>query len=371
VNSSVRPATGVKVAFSLAAALMLAPALSTSSQAQQQPPQDSDGAWNYLKTLKPAERLEAIKRESAREGELTIYGAIAIERAQILLDLFKKDYPGVKAEFVRLTTTDLPQRIMVEARAGRANADAAIVTSDRLEIMSPAIGPYQPTSWDDFDPRFRHGGGSAGWAAIDYELLVEAIAWRTDRVKPEEAPKSLEDLTQPKWKGRTGTVTSLEHVVDSYNEIYGATAGMEKIKSLSAIDNRLYPSIAGLSEAVGSGQIDVAWGVSAMRANRLKKSGAPIDYVYQNPAFGNPDSVMVIKGAKHPYAAAAFTEFLTKPATLEELDRQEPGMAFGNMKGKYERPLSSFSNLAIYKPISPEKYREYNRTVEQLFVRRK
>ncbi|MGE0523390.1 MAG: ABC transporter substrate-binding protein [Variibacter sp.] len=355
----------------MTAAVFMAFAATVPATAQQQAPREGDAVWAYLKSLPAAERLETIKRESAREGQLTIYGAIAIERAQILLDLFKKDYPDVKAEFVRLTTTDLPQRITVEFRAGRTNADAAIITSDRLEIMSTAVGPYQPTTWDDFDPRFRHGGGDAGWAAIDYELLVEAIAWRTDRIKSDEAPKSLDQLSEPKWKGRTGTVTSLEHLLDSYTEMYGADAAMEKVKALSALDNRLYPSIAGLSEAVGSGQIDLAWGVSAMRATRLKKSGAPVDFVYQDPAFGIPDAVMVTKGAKHPYAAAAFMEFLTKAGTLEELDRREPGMAFGNLKGKYERPLSSFSHLRIYQPIPAAKYREYNRVIERLFVRRK
>ncbi|MGD9846779.1 MAG: hypothetical protein AB7U47_15470 [Variibacter sp.] len=181
----------------MTAAVFMAFAATVPATAQQQAPREGDAVWAYLKSLPAAERLETIKRESAREGQLTIYGAIAIERAQILLDLFKKDYPDVKAEFVRLTTTDLPQRITVEFRAGRTNADAAIITSDRLEIMSTAVGPYQPTTWDDFDPRFRHGGGDAGWAAIDYELLVEAIAWRTDRIKSDEAPKSLVQLSEP------------------------------------------------------------------------------------------------------------------------------------------------------------------------------
>jgi iron(III) transport system substrate-binding protein len=332
---------------------------------------DSAAVFTYLAGLDKAQRLAVLKKEGAREGKLTIYGAIAIERGQILLDLFHKQYPDIKADFVRLTTTDLPQRMTIEQRASRVTADVGIVTSDRLQIMSSAIAPYKPTTWADYDPRFRIGDEHNTWAATNYELLVEAIAWRSDRVTKEEAPKSLDEVSQPKWKGRTGTVTSLEHLLDSYTTMYGEDAGLKKVQALAALDNRLYPSIAGLSEGVGAGQIDVAWGVSAMRAIRLKKSGAPVDFVYQDPAFGIPDAVFVAQGAGHPYAAALFVEFLTSASTLETLDKMEPGMTFGNLKGNFERPLASFPNLVIYRPIPDAKYREENRTIERLFIRRK
>src|SRR5664279_2669968 len=128
-----------------------------SSSANAQPvPQKGDAVWTYLASLKKAERLAVLKTEATREGTLTLYGAIGIDRAQILIGFFNQAYPGIKVEFVRLTTTDLPQRMQIEQRAGRVNADAAIVTSDRLNIMSSAISPYEPTTWSDFDPRFLH-----------------------------------------------------------------------------------------------------------------------------------------------------------------------------------------------------------------------
>ena len=345
---------------------MLAP----SADAQGAPPQSGPAVWTYLAALPPAQRMTVLKQEATREGKLVLYGAIAIERAQILIDLFHKDYPNIDVQFVRLTTTDLPQRLMIEQRANRANADAVIITSDRLDIMSAALAPYEPTSWSDFDPRFLNGGTNKGWAAVNYEVMVEAIAWRTDRISKNQAPKTLDEVADPKWKGRTGTVTSLEHLVDSYGTLYGQAVATEKVGKLAALDNHLYPSIAGLSEGLGSGQIDLAWGVSAMRIIRLQKAGAPVDFVYESPAFGVPDAIAVTTQAKNPYAAALFMEFLTSAKTLEAVDKTEPGLVFGNRKGTYSKPVASLQGLTIFGPISESNYRTENREVQSLFIRR-
>jgi iron(III) transport system substrate-binding protein len=340
------------------------------ARAQDAAPATAPQAWTFLNGLAAQPRMQVLTREAAREGTLTLYGAIAIERAQILIDLFHKSYPKIDVQFVRLTTTDLPQRMLIEQRANRTNADVGIVTSDRLDIMSSAIAPYQPTSWPDFDPRFLNGAASKGWAAVNYEVMMEAIAWRTDRIPSAQAPRTLDQVADPKWKGRTGTVTSLEHLVDSYDTLYGKQVAAEKIDKLAALDNHLYPAIAGLSEGLGSGQIDLAWGVSAMRAIRLQKAGAPIDYVYEEPAFGVPDAVFVAKQAKHPYAAALFMEFLTSANTLEAVDKGEPGLVFGNTKGTYSKPISGLKGLTIFGPIPESTYRDENRLVQSQFIRR-
>ena len=62
--------------------------------------------------------------------------------------------------------------------------------------------------------------------------LIEVIAWRTDRVPSAQAPKTLDGLMDPKWKGRAGTVRVREPFIDAMTKIYGEKAAMEKIDLL-------------------------------------------------------------------------------------------------------------------------------------------
>src|SRR5579859_1086613 len=202
----------------MSAGLMLA--LITGSSAEVAPVQ-GDAVWKYLASLKKQDRIDALKHEAAREGTAVMYGALGIDRAQIFIDLFHKSYPDVSIQFVRLTSNELGQRVIAEQRSGRVNSDLILSSPDWLEVIKGTLDSYEPTTWDDFDPRFRHGSRADGWTAMDYEILPEAIAWRSDRIGRDEAPKTFDQLAQPKWKGRTGTVTQREDLIDGLIQLYG------------------------------------------------------------------------------------------------------------------------------------------------------
>jgi iron(III) transport system substrate-binding protein len=306
-------------------------------------PQDGAAAWEYLAKLPAAERLAVLKREAAREGALVIYSAIGLDRASVFLDMFKQENPAIKVEFSRMTTNELAQKVTTEFRAKRTNLDLMISSSDWLGILNAALAPYQTTTWNDLDPRFRHGSVADGWTAIDFDTLIEVIAWRTDRVPAAEAPRTLDALAQAKWKGRVGTTKVREQFLDAAISLYGEKAATEKFDALAALDNRIYPSIAGLSEGLGAGEIDIAWGLSGARA-----AG---------------------KLATHPYAAALLMEFVTSVKTMEASDKIEPGRAFGSLSGKFTIPLTP-ANF-VYRELPPDKYRELNRIVERKLIRSK
>ncbi len=340
------------------------------NSASAQAPTDEAAAMKYLRTLKDDAHRQVLEREAKREGRLVVYGALGVDRAQILTKMFNELYPDVKVDFIRLTLNELAEKLMLESRSNRVTADAVIVGSDWFGVINSAIAPYEPPTWGVFDPKSRYGGYEKGWAALDFEILPEAIAWRTDRVRPEEAPKTLDDIENPKWKGRLGTVTNLERVIDRYQAIYGETKGLAKIEALAANQNRLYPSIGALSSALAAGEIDVAWGVGAYRAIGLKKSGAPVDFVIQKPTFAIGDAVAVAKGAARPYAGALFVDFLTRAESQEKIDKSEAGRLFGNTKGNYALSLKDFPDLMVFPAVPPAKMRDLNRIVERLFVRK-
>jgi len=333
----------------------------------QTAPREGAEVWAYLAKLPPAERLAVLKREAAREGQVVIYSAIGLDRAKVWLDPFNAENPGVKVEYLRMTTNELAQKTLTEARANRTNMDVFMSSSDWLDLVREALAPYEPTAWADLDARFRHGGMSQGWAAIDFDSLVEVIAWRTDRLSSADAPKTLDQLADPKWKGRAGTVRVREPFVDAMYKIYGEGPATEKIDRLAALESRVYPSIAALSEGLGAGEIDIAWGISGARAARLKQTGQPVDFVLQVPAMSLNETMAVGRLAKNPYAAALVMEYVSDVKTMEASDKVEPGRVFGHTKGNFTLKLTQ--DLFVYPAIPQERYRELNRLVERKFIR--
>lgn len=363
VGTTIRALRGVIATAVVAAGL----AAGGEVWAQQASPRESAAVWPYLAALAKAERLAVLKREAAREGELVIYSAIGLDRAKVFLDPFKQENPGIKIEYLRMTTNELAQKTLTEFRAGRTNMDIFMSSSDWLGLVKDTLAPYEPTSWADLDARFRHGGTAAGWSAIDFDSLIEVIAWRTDRVQSAQAPKALDQLSDPKWKGRAGTVKVREPFVDAYIKLYGENLAMEKIDKLAALESRIYPSIAALSEGLGAGEVDVAWGISGARAARLKQTGVPVDFVFQDPPMTLNETMAVGRLAKNPYAAALLLEYVTDVKTMEMSDKIEPGRVFGHTKGSFTIPLAP--NVFVYPAIPQERYRELNRIVERKFIR--
>jgi len=337
-----------------------------AGQVQAQP-REGAAVWSYLASLPAAQRMEVLKREAAREGAVVIYSAIGQDRAKVWLDPFTKENPGIKVEYLRMTTNELAQKATTEFRAGRTNMDVFMSSSDWLALVKDALAPYQTTSWGDLDPRFRHGSMQEGWTAVDFDSLIEVIAWRTDRVPTAQAPKNLDQLADPKWKGRTGTVKVREPFIFAMNALYGEKVATDKIDRLAALDGRVYPSIAALSEGLGAGEIDIAWGISGARAARLKASGVPVDFVQQDPPMTLNETMAAGRLAKNPYAAALILEYVTDVKTMEASDKVEPGRVFGNTKGQFTIPLAS--NVFVYPAIPPEQFKELNRVVERKFIR--
>jgi iron(III) transport system substrate-binding protein len=353
----------------IAAGLLTVATAGPRAAADNAAPPAGTAAWKYPAKVPAGERLAILKREAAREGTLIIYSAIGLDRASVFLNMFKQENPAIKVEFSRMTTNELAQKVTTEFRANRTNLDVMISSSDWLGLLNAALAPYETTTWNDLDPRFRHGSVADSWTAVDFDTLIEVIAWRTDRVGSAEAPRNLDALAQAKWKGRVGTTKVREQFLDAAINLYGEKAAMEKFDSLAELDNRIYPSIAGLSEGLGAGEIDIAWGLSGARAARLKQSGAPIDFVLQDPPMSLNETMAAGKLAEHPYAAALLMEFVTSVKTMEASDKIESGRAFGSLTGKFTIPLTP-ANF-VYRELPADKYRELNRIVERKLIRSK
>ena len=349
----------------LSCALLLGP-----SKAMSQPSAGA-AAWQALSKLSPTERRALLEREARKEDTLVLYGATGLDRAQFWIGEFNKRYPDIKVEFVRLQAAELYQKIATERRTGQLRADLVITTITYLDLLREvgALAPYESSNWGDFDPRFRMGAADQGWTAVVYEVFPHAIAWRTDRVSAADAPKTMADLLNAKWRGRLGTTRHMEDYLNSTLTRLGHDKGMEFVKGLAAQRSRLYQSHAALSDALAAGEIDVAWSIIAARPIDLATKGAPVAHVLSDPAIAEGNTLSIGRDTTKPHAAALFLDVMLSPEVLEASDRWQPGRIFGNTRGKFALSLDRTRDLYIFPALSQPRYKELNRLAEDLFVR--
>jgi iron(III) transport system substrate-binding protein len=264
----------------------------------------------------------------------------------------------------------LVERANLEVNAGRPGGDIVISNVPWLNLLKDSLSGYVPTTWDRFQDSYRFGSADDGWTAIAYEALPSTIAWRTDRVSADEAPKTLEAVADPRWQGRAGTTSQIEAMIDGLQHALGAEKANALVDRLSPLQNKLYPSIAALADALSAGEIDIAWNFGAHRPTRLKAQGAPVDFVFQDPLLALGITVSIVKGAPNPYAAALLMEFITQPSTLEALDKSEGGRIFGSTEGTYTIDVKSLPPVTFFGPIDEGRFAELSREAEVKFLRR-
>lgn len=334
-------------------------------------PKDAADAWKYLHGLKGQERMAALEREAKREGELVVYGALGIDAFQRWQKLFNDRYPDIKVDFVRLSGRQVPDKVMLEHRTGRMNADAVLSDMSLMNLLNDGLAPYEPTTWSEYGPLYKQGSYQEGWTAAVVYITPTTIAWRTDRVSADEAPKSLDDLANnvEKWKGRVGATDQMERFMAALISQYGEKEAMAKVAKLADLDPKLYKSTAALAQGMGAGEFDVAFNFNYDRPAGLKKKGAPVEFALQDPTHGSGVTISATKMAPHPYAAALFVEFISSKDASEQLDKLEGGVRlFGSKNGNYM--LASPKELVPFGPISEEEFKNLNRENERLFIRR-
>ncbi|MGZ8522131.1 MAG: extracellular solute-binding protein, partial [Candidatus Binatia bacterium] len=133
-----------------------------------------------------------------KEGKLTWYTSMAVDTSKPLLDAFVKEHPFIKPELVRLGEEQLVNRILSETRAGRWAFDVLSTSSISTMIERKMIAPYLAPDRDLFMDQFRDPQGY--WTGVFVNNLV--LAFNTKMLAAKDAPRSYEDLLQPKWKGQ-------------------------------------------------------------------------------------------------------------------------------------------------------------------------
>jgi iron(III) transport system substrate-binding protein len=149
---------------------------------------------------------------------------------------------------------------------------------------------------------------------------VRVLLVNTQRVKPADVPRSLEALTDARWKGQAAIAnplfgTTTMHVAALFS-VWGEERARAFLEGLKRNEVRLASSNGEVKRLVASGE--VAFGLTDTDdAHEALASGAPVTAVYPDQdGMGTlvmPTSVVLMKGAPHAEAGRRLVDFLVSP----------------------------------------------------------
>ena len=181
--------------LSLLAALVIAPVFPTIGLAQT-----AGSVLKPFEGLKGKEREQRLSEGAKKEGKVVVYSFTAVDQLTPLLEEFHKRYPSIKPEHYRANATGVFNKFATEARAGQTFADVIDISAGEAHtlLQSGFLDPYLSPSREGIPKDFMDEKGY--WTAHYHFVL--ALGFNTQHIKPAEAPKSYEELINPKWKGR-------------------------------------------------------------------------------------------------------------------------------------------------------------------------
>ena len=302
-----------------------------------------------------------------KEGKAVVYGSLESDAAESAFNAFTKK-AGIEVDYWRASATKVMDRALSEYRAGKPGFDVILTNDNPMQIMfqegifakydSPSAKDFTKDSIDpNLGPRYRN--------------VVIGVVYNKDIIKPADAPKSLEDLVKPQYRGKLVMPDPTQHTtttqwVASLEKLMGKEKAEKFIRDLAAQKPILVESLLPAVERVASGETPLA--ITYIKyVYSIGQKGAPLDYVRLGKFMGDGHYLGLGSKAPHPNAAKAFIDYFLgaeNMATLAKLGE------FVNRKGIYP-PLPDADKVQFVEmfDLDSKKFAEKKKEYQQIFLR--
>src|ERR1700688_1749587 len=277
-------------------ALLAGAAFSTRVMADAPPPE----------LVTPA-LIEAAKKE----GKVNYYTSTDLPVAEKLAKAFEAKYPEIAVRVERTGAERVFQRIGQEYSSNIHAVDvvnssdaAHFIVWKRDGILAPYVSEdvakFYPVEHRDVDGQF-----------ASFRIWLSIIAYNTNLVKPDDAPKSFADLLDPKWKGKivkahpgySGTIMTATYQMQR-------DLGWSYFEQLAKQNIMQVQSSADPPKKLDLGERAVMADGNEYNIFQLREAGRPVEPVYAtegSPLIIGPNGIF--KSSPNPNAARLFQSF--------------------------------------------------------------
>src|SRR5215472_8997303 len=263
--------------------------------------------------LKSADRQKILVEGAKKEGKIMWYTTLIVDQVvRPIKEAFEKEYPFLQVEYFRGNSERLVQKMFAEYQGKRYEADIVdgTVTAPMVKkggYLQRFYSPYLA----EYPAELKDPQGYWGVSNVYYF----ALGYNTRMVKPNEIPKTYDDLLNPRWKGQMMWSTSrgsgapmfignvLQHMGPEKGKAY-----LQRLKTQNVA--KTTASARQLLDLVIAGEYPLALHIFNHHAYISKSAGAPVDWYALEPASATINTISPVTRAAHPYAAMLLIDFI-------------------------------------------------------------
>jgi ABC-type Fe3+ transport system substrate-binding protein len=265
------------------------------------------GAW-------AAEPDQALIDAARKEGSVVWYSTLIINQiVRPMVDAFEAKYPGIKVEYSRSASSDVALKIVNEARARRVQSDLFDGSNTVFLLRDPRlVTAYTPKAVESWPAALKSTDGT--WTALN--IFYWTAAYNTNLVKPEDVPKTYEDMLDPKWKGKIAWTYDLTPggppgFVHNILSTMGQEKGTAYLKKFALQEPVTIPGAQRVVlDHVISGEYPLCVMILNYHVAISMKAGAPVRWLKMEPLLQTMSLVSITGNAPHPNAARLMVEFM-------------------------------------------------------------
>ena len=307
--------------------------------------------------------IEAAKKEG---GKVVAYGSLESEAFDAVKAGFEKK-TGLQLEYWRASGTKTMERAVSEYRSGKPLYDAILLNANVARLVSKEgmLVKYDSPSAAQFAKE-----------AIDpvlgpsYRNVIIGVIYNKSMLSPAEAPKTLEDLARPQFKGKIAMPDPGQHVTTTQwlanlQKVIGKEKADKFIRDLASQKPILVESFIPSAERVTGGEVPLAI-TYVIYAYTYPQKGAPVDYVRLGKMMGDGHYALLSNKSPRPNAGKAFIDYLLSEDSARILAKMGE---FVNRKGIYP-PLADADKIQFVPmdDFSIKEYAEKRKEFQKLFA---
>ncbi len=296
------------------------------------------------------------------EGAVVVYSPDPETNQAALMASFAAAFPKIKTNFLRLQTGALYAKLMAERQAKTYTTDILVLTDMTFTIdfqkrkgwmdyVSPENGAYKPAYKSTPE-------GLYMWGAA----IIAGIAYNPTTVKPEDAPKSWADLTNPRWKDVINVKVSTAGSQHEAWYLMKGILGDKYWQDFARQNPRAFDSYIQQFDRTISGQDQIIETGQYSGYLQFKAKGAPIAFVF--PTEGEvvtPSIYGAVAEAPHPEAAKLFMDwFMGVPGQTAMVK----AMALHSLRADVAPPAGGVP-ITEFKLLAPDDWDAFLKTHNQ------
>jgi iron(III) transport system substrate-binding protein len=307
--------------------------------------------------------IEAAKKEG---GKVVAYGSLESEAFDAVKAGFEKK-TGLELQYWRASGTKTMERAVSEYRSGKPLYDAILLNANVARLVSKEgmLAKYDSPSAAQFAKE-----------AIDpilgpsYRNVIIGVIYNKSMLSPAEAPKTLEDLARPQFKGKIAMPDPAQHVTTTQwlanlQKVIGQEKADKFIRDLASQKPILVESFIPSAERVTGGEVPLAI-TYVIYAYTYPQKGAPVDYVRLGKMMGDGHYALLGNKSPRPNAGKAFIDYLLSEDSARILAKMGE---FVNRKGIYP-PLADADKIQFVPmdDFSIKEYADKRKEFQKLFA---